>query len=254
MTRRASRTNFTAVKTLIIALLLALVAPLLASAHPGRTAADGCHYCRTNCARWGVPANQRHCHGGGSTAPTTQTSPPAATAPSSPAATSPSAPAASTAIWYGLVIAPEHRCSPYDADDYRYSQSVEPRIVAELGAIYGPYTGTYFASIRQTDIEHIVARSEAHDSGLCAASAETRRRFSEDLLNLTLASPSVNRHQKVAKDAAEWLPPLNRCWYTLRVLQVRRAYNLTIDPREVAAFEAVIQGCESYDLIVVDRE
>jgi micrococcal nuclease len=35
-------------------------------AHPGRTAADGCHYCRTNCASWGVPSNERHCHGGGS--------------------------------------------------------------------------------------------------------------------------------------------------------------------------------------------
>lgn len=33
-------------------------------AHPGRTAADGCHYCRTNCDYWGVPWNERHCHGG----------------------------------------------------------------------------------------------------------------------------------------------------------------------------------------------
>ncbi len=35
-------------------------------AHPGNTAADGCHYCRTNCAKWGVPENERHCHGGSS--------------------------------------------------------------------------------------------------------------------------------------------------------------------------------------------
>ena len=35
-------------------------------AHPGKTAADGCHYCRTNCDKWGVPWNERHCHGGGS--------------------------------------------------------------------------------------------------------------------------------------------------------------------------------------------
>lgn len=34
-------------------------------AHPGRTAGDGCHYCRTNCDKWGVPWNERHCHGGG---------------------------------------------------------------------------------------------------------------------------------------------------------------------------------------------
>ena len=34
-----------------------------AFAHPGRTAADGCHYCRTNCAKWGEVAGERHCHG-----------------------------------------------------------------------------------------------------------------------------------------------------------------------------------------------
>ncbi len=38
-------------------------------AHPGNTASDGCHYCRTNCTSWGVAWNQRHCHGGGSYSP-----------------------------------------------------------------------------------------------------------------------------------------------------------------------------------------
>ncbi len=38
--------------------------PVLSSAHPGNTAADGCHYCRTNCSSWGVGWNVRHCHGG----------------------------------------------------------------------------------------------------------------------------------------------------------------------------------------------
>ena len=45
---------------------LALVMGLTASsafAHPGGTASDGCHYCRTNCAQWGVATGQRHCHG-----------------------------------------------------------------------------------------------------------------------------------------------------------------------------------------------
>ena len=57
--------------------------------------------------------------------------------------------------WRGLTIAAEYRCSPYDADDYPYSQSVEPRIVADMGGIiYGPYTGNTFSSTRETDIEH----------------------------------------------------------------------------------------------------
>ena len=48
--------------------------------------------------------------------------------------------AATQTLWRGLVVAPESRCSPYDADDYRYPQSVEDRIIAELGGVYGPYT------------------------------------------------------------------------------------------------------------------
>ena len=93
---------------------------------------------------------------------------------------------ASAETWRGLTVAPEHRCAPYDRRDYPYSQSVEARIVAAMGGrVYGPYTGRAFADRRRTDIEHIVAVSEAHDSGLCAASAATRRRFASDLLNLT---------------------------------------------------------------------
>lgn len=33
-------------------------------AHSGNTAADGCHYCWTNCDRYGVVYGERHCHNG----------------------------------------------------------------------------------------------------------------------------------------------------------------------------------------------
>ena len=111
-----------------------------------------------------------------------------------------------SAMWRGITVTPEHRCSDYEAKYYPYPQSVEPKIVEAQGSIYGPYTDTWFDSIRDTDIEHIVARSEAHDSGLCAADPDTKDEFASDPINLTLASPSVNRYQKVDKDAAEWLP------------------------------------------------
>ena len=87
------------------------------------------------------------------------------------------------------------------------------------GATYGPYTGTWFDSIRDTDIEHIVARSEAHDSGLCAADPVTKDEFASDLTNLTPASPKVNRHRQSDKDAAKWLPDLNQCWCADRTVR-----------------------------------
>ena len=146
----------------------------------------------------------------------------------------------------GIRIEPENRCSPYNADDYSYPQSVEPQIVAQQGGrIYGPYTGTYFASTGETDIEHIVARSEAHDSGLCAVDSAARKAFGRDLLNLTLASPSVNRHQKIAKDVAEWLPALNQCWYVNQVVLVKRKYNLTMNQAEASKAQQVLASCAS---------
>lgn len=152
-------------------------------------------------------------------------------------------------MWRGLRVAPESRCSRYQASDYSYPQSVEVRIIKSLGGIWSPYTGRTFTDRRKTDIEHIVARSEAHDSGLCSTSANTRRRFSTDLLNLTLASPNVNRQQKRDHDAADWLPMLNQCWFADRVVRVRQKYNLSIDRREADALEQILGSCASTTLI-----
>ena len=214
----------------LLAVLLVLLA-LDAVAHPGRTAADGCHFCRTNCDRWNVEADKRHCHGGGSS-PTATTQPQPVACP------------ASTGTWRGIRVAPECRCTPYDRDDYPYPQSIEAEIADRLGGMVSPYDGTRFESLRESDIEHVIAVSEAHDSGLCAASAAVRRRFASDLDNLTLAAPDLNRYEKRDHDAAEWLPERNRCWFAATIVAVRREYGLTIDRREAAALDAVLKGCE----------
>ena len=78
------------------------------------------------------------------------------------------------------------------------------RIADRLGGVYSPYTCETFGELTETDIEHIVARSEAHDSGLCSASPERKREFARDILNLTLSAPHLNRSLKGAKDAADW--------------------------------------------------
>ena len=155
-------------------------------------------------------------------------------------------------IFMGLVVASESRCSPYDRDDYSYPASIEADIIEGLGSVYGPYTGTCFADATETDIEHIVAVSEAHDSGLCAVDAEARKAFARDLLNLTLASPTVNRHQKSDNDLAEWTPTLNQCWYAQRTIDVRLKYGLTIDSLEAMAVESILTGCESTDMVFAE--
>ena len=103
----------------------------------------------------------------------------------------------------------------------------------------------WFASQTETDVEHIVARSEAHDSGLCSATAERKREFASDPLNLTLAAPVLNRWEKSGKDAGEWLPESNRCWFAHTVVEVKRKYSLTVDVMEAAALERVLRRCPS---------
>ena len=51
-------------KTKIILILITFI-PTIVFAHPGKTDANGCHYCRTNCAKWGLYNGQYHCHNGG---------------------------------------------------------------------------------------------------------------------------------------------------------------------------------------------
>lgn len=145
--------------------------------------------------------------------------------------------------WRGLTVGPENRCAVYDADDYAYPAALEQRIVERQGGVFSPYTLRRFDGIRETDIEHVVARSEAHDSGLCARSKDARRAFANDLDNLTLAAPYLNRNRKGHRDPAEWMPNRNRCWYARTWVRVKRKWQLSVDVAERDALEAVLGGC-----------
>ncbi len=139
-----------------------------------------------------------------------------------------------------LTVAPESRCSPYERSHYSYPQSVEEQIVQRQGGAYSPYDGTVFESLGDSDIEHIVATSEAHDSGMCAEDRDARKTFARDLDNLTLATPQLNRHQKSGKDAGEWLPAQNRCWFAQTIVHVKKKYALSVDQREYDALRGIL--------------
>lgn len=70
--------NEVCVKNKILILLAFVSAFLLLPgnilAHPGRTDSNGCHYCRTNCAKWGLANNEYHCHNGSGTSSKKKTS------------------------------------------------------------------------------------------------------------------------------------------------------------------------------------
>ena len=153
--------------------------------------------------------------------------------------------------WRGLQVCDEQPRDGYDRDAFGtgYS-SLEDEIIAALpptmkanGEVYTPYSCLAFditaAGTAATDIEHIVALAETHDSGI----ADDRRRdIASDLDNLTIADPTVNRSQKSDRDAAEWMPARHGAWFAERVIQVKLEYGLSIDPAERDALEALLAG------------
>ena len=152
--------------------------------------------------------------------------------------------------WRGLVVAPESRCSEYDTEHYRNPAGLEDAVAAALGdKLYEAYTGVYYDNARDVQVDHIVAKREAHDSGGCAWPPSARRAFARDLENLALASPTLDLGVKSGRDAAEWLPDFNRCWYAGAVLAVRLKYELTVDEAERDALEEVLSGCDSTELV-----
>ena len=153
--------------------------------------------------------------------------------------------------WMGLPVCEEVERTGYDRDAFgsAYS-SLEDEIIEGLpksgGQVYTPYSCKLF-DIRAdgtaaTDIEHIVALAEAYDSGLGESQF---RAFAGDLVNLTIADPTVNRHEKSDRDAAEWRPSRNTGWFAAKVVAVKKKYSLSVNPAERDALASMLASDSS---------
>ena len=142
-----------------------------------------------------------------------------------------------------LDLAPERDRTGYERPTTNRYQRHERAVYRELGMDRTPYTCTAIGGdLTRVDVEHIVALAEAHDSGLPAS---MMLEFSGDPLNLTVAMPRENRNVKSAKDAADYLPPRNRCWFAWRVLDVKARWGLTMDAGEAIALIVALDGCDT---------
>ena len=64
---------------------------------------------------------------------------------------------------------------------------------------------------------------------------------------------SLARLRKCHFDAADWLPPVNRCWFASRIVAVKRKYLLTVDRREAVALERVLSDSSSTDMVFANE-
>lgn len=119
--------------------------------------------------------------------------------------------------------------------------------VVLTGVLHDPYTGESVAFQRgpdtsdQVQIDHIVALSDAWQTGAQQLDEITRRNFANDPRNLQATLGWIN-HQKGDSDAASWLPPnpAYRCAYVTRIVDVKAAYGLWVTEAEHDAIARVL--------------
>lgn len=118
------------------------------------------------------------------------------------------------------------------------------------GVLYDPYTGREIHFQRgettsdDVQIDHVVALSNAWQTGAQQLSREERMQFANDPLEL-LAVDGVANQQKSDGDAATWLPPYKafRCQYVARQIAVKQKYRLWVTQAEHDSMMRVLASC-----------
>ena len=111
--------------------------------------------------------------------------------------------------------------------------------VVESGVLLDPFSGESINFQRGektstlVQIDHVVALSNAWQTGIFKADLATRKNFANDPLNLLAVKGSLNS-QKGDGDAATWLPPNKqfRCDYVSRQVEVKVKYGLWVTRAE----------------------
>lgn len=124
--------------------------------------------------------------------------------------------------------------------------------IVTAGVLADPYTGTsitYKRGASKVDIDHSVALSDAWQKGAQQWTADKRRDFANDPLNLLAVDASTNR-RKSDGDTATWLPPNSafRCSYVARQVAVKKKYGLWVTAAERDAMRKVLGGCPNQPL------
>ncbi|CAN2241953.1 HNH endonuclease family protein [Candidatus Planktophila dulcis] len=125
------------------------------------------------------------------------------------------------------------------------------------GTLLDRYSGESINFIRgnitsmEVQIDHVVALSNAWQTGAFKLTAEQRKALANDPMNLFAVKGRLNS-QKGDGDAATWLPPLKsfRCVYVAQQIAVKAKYSLWVVPPEKAAMLSILAKCPTQKLPV----
>jgi hypothetical protein len=141
-----------------------------------------------------------------------------------------------------------------DLDDITIKPGTNGCVVL-TGTLADPFTGTQIPFTRgvgtsnAVQIDHVVALSNAWQTGAQQLSVEQRQNFANDPLNL-LAVDGPSNASKGDGDAATWLPPRKtyRCNYAARQVAVKSKHKLWVTPPEKDALNRILSGCPGAQL------
>lgn len=127
--------------------------------------------------------------------------------------------------------------------------------VVESGTLIDPYSGVTINFIKgnktstEVQIDHVVALSNAWQTGAFKLTLEKRTEFANDPANLLAVQGRLNS-QKKDGDAATWLPPLKsyRCTYVAKQISIKAKYGLWVTAPEKAAMKSILARCPNQPL------
>ena len=122
--------------------------------------------------------------------------------------------------------------------------------VVESGVLLDRYSGETINFVRgnvtsmEVQIDHVVALSNAWQTGAFKLSVVQRTALANDPLNLFAVKGRLNS-QKGDGDAATWLPPLKsfRCAYVAQQIAVKAKYSLWVTTPEKDAMVRILTAC-----------
>jgi len=120
------------------------------------------------------------------------------------------------------------------------------------GQLLDPFSGKViiFSTTKVViDIDHVVALSNAWQTGAAYFDKALRTQIANDPLNLLAVDSKLNR-QKGDGDAATWLPPSKtfRCEYVARQVEVKGKYKLWVTEPEKVAITKILSSCAGQKL------
>ncbi len=129
---------------------------------------------------------------------------------------------------------------------------VDEKCVVVSGTLNDPYTATIIPFTKgssDVQIDHVVALSDAWQTGAVGLRREVRVQLANDPLELIAVQGAANQ-QKSDGDAATWLPSNKdfRCQYVARQIAVKQKYALWVIPAEKQAIIDVLSTCPGQTL------